>query len=73
MKTEEHEKLTNLRWMNIQAVELELTSFFENNTDSSLMKFRNLLSKIKADIAPVTGGELSPLSDFSNTYTGPLW
>lgn len=72
MKTEEHDKQTNLQWMNLPGVELELTSFFENNTDSSLMRFRNLLSKIKADIAPVTG-ELSPLSDFSNTYTGPLW
>ncbi|PSK39457.1 hypothetical protein C7M61_002071 [Candidozyma pseudohaemuli] len=72
MRTEEHEKLTNLQWMNLQAAELDLTSFFENNTDSSLMRFRSLLSRIKADIAPVTG-ELSPLSDFSNTYLGPLW
>lgn len=54
-----------------QDLALELMSFFENNSDSSLLRFRNLLSKIKADIDPT--GSLSPLSDISSPYSGPLW
>lgn len=54
-----------------QDLALELTSFFENNSDSSLLRFQNLLSKIKADIDP--SGSLSPLSDISSPYSGPLW
>lgn len=57
-------------------VQLESTSFFEDHSDSSLLRFRDLLSRIKADIVPVvpSPGALSPLTNFTtSSFDMPLW
>lgn len=54
-------------------VQLESTSFLEDNPDSSLLRFRNLLSRIKSEVRPELLTALSPLTNMSSSFETPIW